>query len=286
MRLATIKADGGSAAAVLDDGAAAVIRDGNGGAAYADVGEVLRAAAEGRERAERTATSGDFDTLDDAQLLRPILEPGAVVCVGLNYGPHILEMGRELPEKPTYFAKLPRALTGPSSDVELPPDSARVDYEGELVVVIGAGGRDIAADDAWAAVAGFTLMNDVSMRDFQYRTLQWFAGKSWEAATPVGPAVVTVDEVGALDERELRVTVNGDERQHARLGDLVFDVPTLIADLSRIVTLRPGDLIATGTPGGVGDGMVPPTYLSDGDVVEVAIDGIGTLSNTFRRRGC
>ncbi|MFN2628395.1 MAG: fumarylacetoacetate hydrolase family protein [Gaiellaceae bacterium] len=283
MRLATIKVDGGSAAVVLDDGAAAVIRDEQGRPAYADVGALLRD-MEGHERAEQTLR-GEF-ALDERRLLRPVLEPGAIVCVGLNYGPHIIEMGRELPAKPTYFAKLARALTDPSSEVELPAGCDRVDYEGELVVVIGAGGRDIPAEEAWAAVAGFTLMNDVSMRDFQYRTLQWFAGKSWEAATPVGPALVSVDEIGALDEHELRVSVNGEQRQRARLGDLVFDVPTLIADLSRIVTLRPGDLIATGTPGGVGDGMDPPSYLGDGDVVEVEIDGIGALSTTFRRGAC
>jgi acylpyruvate hydrolase len=216
-------------------------------------------------------------------VLRPILQPGAVVCVGLNYRPHILEMGRELPEHPTYFSKLPRALTDNDRDVELPPDSARVDYEGELVAVVGQGGRDIPTESAWAAIAGLTLMNDVSMRDYQYRTLQWFAGKSWQESTPVGPAVVTLDELEPLAERELRVEVNGDLRQHARIGDLVFDVPALVSDLSRIIELRPGDLIATGTPGGVGDAMDPQRYLEDGDVVEVMMDGIGSLRNAFRR---
>jgi acylpyruvate hydrolase len=160
-----------------------------------------------------------------------------------------------------------------------------VDYEGELAVVIGSGGRDIPVERAWESVAGLTVMNDVSMRDYQRRTLQWFAGKTFEACTPVGPCVVTLDELGDLGDLgdlELRTTVNGELRQQAAVGDLVFDVPALVADLSSIVTLRAGDIIATGTPGGVGDGMEPKRYLADGDVVEVSIERIGSIRNRFR----
>lgn len=273
MRLATITTGRGTAAALLKDGTAAVIPS------FADVGELLRSGDLARlhELAERR------QPLDPARLLRPVLEPGAVVCVGHNYRSHILELGRELPAHPTFFSKLPRALTDTGSEIELPAASERVDYEGELVVVVGAGGRDIPPEEAWSAVAGLTLMNDVSMRDFQRRTPQWFAGKTWERSTPVGPWVVTPDEMVPLEDRELRVVVNGEVRQRARLGDLLFDVPSLVADLSRIVSLRPGDLIATGTPGGVGDAMEPKRYLADGDVVEVAVNGIGTLRNSFRR---
>jgi acylpyruvate hydrolase len=197
----------------------------------------------------------------------------------MNYRAHILEMGRELPTRPTLFSKLPRALTEPFADVALPRASEQVDYEGELAVVIGTGGRDIPAERALEHVAGLTVLNDVSMRDFQRRTLQWFAGKTWQASTPVGPWIVTLDEVGDLDSRNLTTTVNGEVRQHASLGDLVFDVPTLVADLSAIVDLEPGDIIATGTPGGVGE----PTkrFLAPGDVVEVRIDGIGAIRTTF-----
>ena len=283
MRLATISVDGGSAAAVLDgDHAAAVVRE-ESGVVFADLGALLQAGERGWARALDTSAKAWFEPLEPEQVLRPILQPGAVVCVGLNYRLHILEMGRELPDHPTYFSKLPRALTDPARDVELPHASARVDYEGELVAVVGVGGRDIPTGSAWAAIAGLTLMNDVSMRDFQYRTLQWFAGKSWQECTPVGPILVTPDELEPLAERELRVEVNGQLRQQARVGDLVFDVPALVSDLSRIIELRPGDLIATGTPGGVGDGMDPQEYLADGDVVEVTLDGLGSLRNTFRQ---
>ncbi len=273
MQLATISTGNGTAAVVVAGDSVNRIEG------FADVGALLRAGAAGREAAD--AAAGRPEPLDGVQLLRPVLAPEAVVCVGLNYRRHVLEMGRELPEHPTYFAKLPRALTDPEAPVQLPARSDRVDYEGEVVAVIGAGGRDIAEADAWAAVAGLTLMNDVSMRDYQYRTLQWFAGKSWERSTPVGPVVVTTDELAALETYELRVEVNGELRQRASLGDLIFDVPALVADLSRIVELRPGDLIATGTPGGVGDGMEPPSYLADGDVVVVTVEGIGRLENTF-----
>jgi acylpyruvate hydrolase len=233
------------------------------------------------DAAQRARIDGDGRPFDAEDLLRPILAPEAVVCVGLNYRTHILEMGRELPTEPTLFSKLPRALTDPYADVELPAASDRIDYEAELAAVIGKGGRDIAVEDAWDHVAGLTVLNDVTARDFQRRTIQWFAGKTFQASTPIGPWIVTTDELGDLGERELRLTVNGQERQRAWLDDLVFDVPTLVADLSRIVELQPGDIIATGTPGGVGEPQ--GFFLRDGDIVEVSIDGIGTIRNTFRR---
>ena len=167
----------------------------------------------------------------------------------------------------------------------IPAASSQVDYEGELVAVIGTGGRDIPAEDALDHVAGVTLMNDVTMRDFQYRSLQWFAGKSWRASTPVGPAVVTLDELPNLGELELTTTVNGEVRQRGTIGDLIFGIPALVADISRIVELQPGDLIATGTPGGVGHAMDPPSYLRPGDVVEVAVEGVGALATTFVAAG-
>lgn len=284
MRLATIETSGGeiAAAVVLGDVLARVVRA--DGSSYGDVGELLRAGETGTRDAERALATGSREDLDGVRVLRPVLSPGAIVCVGLNYRTHVLEMGRELPASPTYFSKLARALVDPSDDVELPSASTRIDYEGELVVVIGSGGRNLPEENAWAAVGGLTLMNDVSMRDFQQRTLQWFAGKSWEASTPVGPWMVTPDEVETIDGCELRVTVNDEVRQHARLDDLVFGVPALVADLSRIFELRPGDLIATGTPGGVGEAFDPPRYLEDGDVVEVTVECIGTLRTVFRRR--
>lgn len=286
MRLGTIATERGPAAAVVDGEAFAVVADERGRSAYGDVGALLRDGSTGLERAERAREVGAFEPLDTARLLRPVTTPGAVVCVGLNYRTHVLEMGRPLPEHPTFFAKLARALTDPYADVELPLASRRVDYEGELALVIGAGGRNLSDGDAWDAIAGFTLLNDVTMRDFQTRTLQWFAGKTWQAATPVGPVVVTRDELEPLGEREIRVDVNGEARQRAPFGDLIFDAPALVADLSRIVALEPGDLITTGTPGGVGEAMEPKRYLVDGDVVEVSVDGLGSLRNRFRAVRC
>lgn len=274
MRLATIATEDGTTAAVINGDEALCV---NG---YADVGALLRDpnGLQAARSAEREATVVEL-SLD--RLLRPVLAPGAVVCVGLNYRTHILEMGRELPTHPTLFAKLARALTDPYADVELPGASSKLDYEAELAIVIGRPGRDIARGDAWSHVGGVTILNDVTARDFQRRTIQWFAGKTFQASTPWGPWVVTPDELGDLARREIVLTVNGEERQRSRLGDLVFDVPALIADLSRIVELEAGDVIATGTPGGVGE--PDRRFLRPGDVVEVRVDGIGEIRNTFTR---
>ncbi len=280
MKLVTLNTADGPAAHVLADGSVSpVLRE--DGLPYRDLRDLLEAREDGQRDAQRalTATRVPFDP---AQILRPILEPGAIICVGLNYRTHILEMGRELPAAPTLFSKLPRALTDPGVAIPLPSYSPEIDYEGELAVVIGDGGRDLSLDQAWTAVGGFTIINDVSVRDYQWRTPQWFAGKTGEALTPIGPALVTRQDLEeGFAELELRVEVNGEVRQQALLGDLVFDVQHLVADISRIITLRPGDVIATGTPGGVAGGMKPPRWIKDGDVVEVSIDRIGTLSNTF-----
>jgi acylpyruvate hydrolase len=261
--------------------AGVLVGDGIAGLDYLDVGALLGAGERGVDEARKAAARGADFALADVVLLRPVLSPGAVVCVGHNYRKHVLEMGRGLPDAPTLFSKVPIALTDPYADVTLPLASQSVDYEGELAVVIGRGGRDIPLDDAWEAVAGVTVLNDVSMRDYQRRTIQWFAGKTWEASTPVGPYVVTTDEISDFGSLELKVEVNGEERQHAVLGDLVFDVPTLVSDISRIFTLRPGDIIATGTPGGVGVAREPAIFLGDGDVVEVTITEIGKLRTRF-----
>lgn len=277
MRLLTLKSPAGPVAAVERPEGRRIIQN-QQGQTYPDVGALLRE-NDWRAIAERASRPAAMDW----PVLRPIHEPGATVCVGLNYRRHIQEMGRQMPTVPTLFAKIPRALTDPETTIMLPAASEMVDYEGELTIVIGRGGRNIPAERAWEAVAGLTLLNDVTARDFQKRSLQWFAGKNWERCTPVGPAVVTPDDLPGFGEREIVTRVNGQERQRSPLSDLIFDVPTLVADLSRIITLQPGDLIATGTPGGVGDAMTPPSYLQPGDTVEITIDGIGTLRNRFDR---
>jgi acylpyruvate hydrolase len=286
MPLITLSWNGGTAAAVaVDEGRARIV--GGDEPAYADVGALLRAGDEGLERADDAVNGGGREVRYDAQdLRRPVLSPGAVFCVGLNYRSHLEEMAMELPQAPTIFTKLPRALTDPYAPVRIPAAAAsRLDYEGELAVVIGRRGRDIAPGSGWAHVAGMTVLNDVSMRDYQMRSMQWFAGKSWQGSTPVGPAVVLASEAGSLDEMELTVSLNGEVRQHGRVDDLLFDVDALVCDLSRIVELEPGDIIATGTPGGVGEAMDPKGYIRDGDVVEVSITGVGSVRNQFEVAG-
>jgi acylpyruvate hydrolase len=271
-RLVTLALADGSTVAVRRDGEALHAFRDLVGERYGDVGALLRGGLE---------TASIEEGVVEGSVVRPVLEPGAVACVGINYGAHIAEMRRETPTSPTYFSKLPRALTDPGVPVILPRESPKVDYEGEVAAVIGRRGRRITRESALDHVAGLTLVNDVSMRDFQNRSLQWFAGKSWQACTPVGPEVVTLDELGDLGDLGLTTTVNGEVRQRAVLGDLIFDIPALVADLSQIVELEPGDLIVTGTPGGVGHAMEPPRYLQPGDVVEVSLDGLGTLRTVF-----
>jgi acylpyruvate hydrolase len=251
---------------------------------FSDAGAIVRSMEAGIDAALRAEADGERFGFERSDLRLPVLAPRAVICVGLNYRSHILEMGRELPQDPTLFAKLPRALTAPYADIDLPSVSSQVDYEGELVVVVGKGGRNITVADAGEHIGGYTVMNDVSMRDFQYRSLQWFAGKNFDSSTPVGPWIVTADEIPEVAYAELHVAVNGETRQRATLDDLLFWPHRLISDISHITELQPGDLIATGTPGGVGWGMEPKCFLEDGDVVEVTISGIGTIRNVFREQ--
>jgi acylpyruvate hydrolase len=279
MRLASIDSEPGTFAAALSTAGAHPVLDPTG-KRFRDVGALLASPGNWRESAE-AALARDPETFEDDDLRRPILNPGAVIAVGLNYASHIREMGRELPRAPTLFSMLPRALTDPYAPIELPAAaSERVDYEGELGVVIGAGGRDLSPEQAVDAVAGVLVINDVTMRDYQRRSLQWFAGKTWERSTPVGPWLTTLDDAD-LDNAVLDVTVDGERRQYARIDDLVFGLEQLVADISAIVALRPGDIIATGTPGGVADAMDPPRYLRAGQTCEVSITGLGTLRNTF-----
>jgi acylpyruvate hydrolase len=191
-------------------------------------------------------------------------------------------MGRELPEHPTLFAKFADALVGPADPVALDPASAAVDWEAELAVVIGAPVRRASEAEAQAAIAGFAVLNDVTMRDWQYRGVQWLQGKTFEATTPLGPYLVTPDELpgGTRPELGLLCAVDGDTVQSANTADLVFDPVALVAYVSRIVTLRPGDVIATGTPGGVGHARDPKRYLTDGAVLTTEIQGLGAQRNT------
>jgi 2-keto-4-pentenoate hydratase/2-oxohepta-3-ene-1,7-dioic acid hydratase in catechol pathway len=228
--------------------------------------------------------------LSEVRLLAPIPHPRRnVFAVGRNYRDHAREFNVsgfdassdvDLPDHPMVFTKAPSSVIGPGAPIKTQFDpTSTTDYEGELGVVIGRGGFRLAAETALDHVFGYTVVNDVTARAVQRRHVQWFLGKSPDTFCPMGPCIVTADEMGDLGPQRLRTRVNGEERQDAALADLIFDVPTLLATISEVMTLQPGDIIATGTPSGVGIGFDPPRYLSPGDVVEVEVEGIGVLSN-------
>lgn len=275
MRLATIRTSTGTRAVRVDG-------EDHVDLGVADVGDLL-ALSDWRTRAE--SADGRVPRSAGADLAPVVPRPGKIICVGLNYRQHILEMGRELPQFPTLFAKYAEALVGPHDALELPPESEAVDWEAELAVVVGARVRRADEQQAAAAVAGFTVLNDVTARDWQYRSTQWLQGKTFEATTPIGPVLVTPDELPGGVRPALSMTgeVDGETVQEASTQDLVFDPVALIRYVSTIVTLQPGDIIATGTPGGVGHARTPPRYLSDGSRLVTRIAGIGQLDNTARR---
>ena len=228
--------------------------------------------------------------LEDIKLLAPIPRPGRnILCVGRNYRAHAAEFQRsgvdatatraEVPEFPIIFTKAPSAVIGPGEPVRASLDpTATTDYEGELGVVMGRGGRGINRNDAWGAVFGYTIINDVTARTLQTRHRQWFIGKSLDSFCPMGPCIVVADQTD-ITRAKLVTRVNGEVRQEGLIADLIFDIPTLIETLSATMTLEAGDIIATGTPAGVGIGFDPPKYLAPGDVVSISIDGIGELTN-------
>lgn len=213
-------------------------------------------------------------------VLRPVIpNPSKVLCVGLNYFSHVGETGRDVPEYPVLFSKFGESLIGPFEAIVLPPESQQVDYEAELAVVIGTSGRRISYENAMAHVAGYAVANDVTMRDYQYKTHQWMQGKAWDQSTPLGPWLVTPDEVGDVSQLSISLTLNGVELQSASVGQMMFDVATLISKISEFTTLQVGDVILAGTPGGVGFRRDPQIFLAAGDTVVVEIPGVGSLRN-------
>jgi 2-keto-4-pentenoate hydratase/2-oxohepta-3-ene-1,7-dioic acid hydratase in catechol pathway len=212
----------------------------------------------------------------------PIERPGKVVCVGLNYRDHATETNMPAPERPLLFGKWQTSLIGPGDEIVLPPVSQQVDFEAELGVVIGRGGRAIDADAALEHVAGYICVNDVSARDVQMGDGQWTRGKSFDTFCPVGPELVPASQVGDPQALAIRCRVNGDALQDSSTAEMIFGVADLIAFVSEAITLEPGDLIATGTPAGVGFTRTPPVFLADGDEVTVEIDGLGELTNPVR----
>src|SRR5579864_5001385 len=217
-----------------------------------------------------------------ARLLAPIPRPGKILAIGLNYADHIAESGQPTPEHQTWFSKAATSANGPYASIEVPKASRALDYEAELVAVIGVRGRHIGRDAAPAAVFGFCVGNDVSVRDWQMRTSQWVLGKSFDTHAPFGPWITTSDEVGDPHSLGIRCFVNGEKRQESNTRHLVFDVWAEVEHVSQALTLEPGDLIFTGTPAGVGAAMNPRQFLKAGDRVRVEIDGLGAIENVVR----
>jgi acylpyruvate hydrolase len=271
MKLATVRTEDGLRAVRVEN-------DGYVDIGPGDVGELLR-----REDWQAVAAAADGPVLQvEPSYLAPVVtHPGKIVCVGLNYRTHITEMGRDLPEYPTLFAKYSEALIGPNDVLTLPPESDAVDWEAELVVVVGRSVRRAERAEAEAAIAGYTVLNDVTLRDWQFRTREWLQGKTWEATTPLGPVLVTPDELPA--DAEISCTIDDEVVQKSTINDLLFDAADLVAYVSTMITLNPGDMIATGTTGGVGHARKPPRYLKDGQTVVTRVEGIGELVTRVRR---
>ncbi|MFV0464404.1 MAG: fumarylacetoacetate hydrolase family protein [Nostocoides sp.] len=270
MKFATVRRDATTTAVVIDGDDAI-------GLPYADVGDLL-AHGPAQDQVLPKGPRWDVASLDFAPL---VPRPSKIVCVGLNYRNHIQEMGRDLPEYPTLFAKFADSLIGARDDITLPPETAAFDWEVELAVVIGQQVRRASETEAADAIAGFTILNDITCRDWQFRTREWLQGKSWDATTPVGPYLVTPDEVGGVRPALcVRCEVDGRLMQSDSTDDLLFDPVDLVRYVSTMVRLNPGDLIATGTPGGVGHARKPPIYLTGGEQVVCHIDGLGRLENT------
>ncbi|WP_018297514.1 fumarylacetoacetate hydrolase family protein [Corynebacterium lubricantis] len=270
MRLATIRSQQGTFAARVEAENSAVKIDG-----YANVGDLLQ-----EENWEQIAKDASGDAIEFAQtdLEAVVPAPNKIVCVGLNYANHIKEMGRNLPAVPTLFVKFPDALTGPFDDVLVPEyANAELDWEGELAVVIGKRTRRVKAADANDHIAGYAVMNDYTMRDYQYRTLQWHQGKSFEKTAGFGPWMTTKDDF--TFGGELATYLEGEKMQSTPTDDLVFNPEALVEYISHIYPLDAGDVIVTGTPGGVGHARDPKRYIGDGETVKVEIDGLGYVAN-------
>jgi acylpyruvate hydrolase len=251
------------------------IRDLTASTGLHDVGELL---ASGRTVSE--ADAGELIDPDTVTLRAPLPRPGKIVCVGLNYHDHCREQGIEPPPYPPLFAKFANAIASPGDAITRPRATEKLDLECELAVVIGRRASRIGREEAPAHVFGYTILNDITMRDLQREDHRWLRAKGSDGFAPIGPVVVTADELPDAGSLRLRSSVNGETWQDSSTAEMIFDVPTIVAFVSRTITLEPGDLIATGTPAGVGHFQRPPRYLADGDQLRCEIEGIGVLENT------
>lgn len=278
MRFVTLERGHGPEAGVIAGETVIGLRD----AGFADVLAVIAGGAGALDRVTRwaqTAPAGETLDLASVKLHAPIPRPPKIICIGLNYRDHAAESGLPIPDVPTVFAKFPTAVTGPQHPIVLPRNSTKPDYEAELAFVIGRRGRHIPEEKWREHVFGYTCFNDVSARDFQTATSQWMMGKTFDTFAPFGPAIVTADEIEDPHNLEISLDLNGETMQRSNTREMIFRIPRLIAHLSSVFTLEPGDVIATGTPPGVGFARKPPRWLRHDDVVTVRISGVGVLTN-------
>jgi 2-keto-4-pentenoate hydratase/2-oxohepta-3-ene-1,7-dioic acid hydratase in catechol pathway len=270
MRLVEYATPDGPQAGVLQDGQVYGVRDAPDGGLQALLG-----------RLGSVEQEADGVPLAEVELLPPVARPSKIICIGLNYRAHAEEGGREAPETPAFFAKFVTSLRGSGATVELPRWSDKVDYEAEVAFVIGERCKDVKADDAVGVLAGYTLLNDLSARDYQFKTPQWMPGKAFDGAAPCGPALVTPDEAGPHDAIGIALDLNGERMQESSTADLVHSIPALVEYLSMLMTLEPGDIVATGTPAGVGSLRDPKVWLKPGDEVVVSSPQLGELRTTM-----
>lgn len=245
--------------------------------------DLLALGSDGLRRANDAVRKGSTMDPANVELLAPVPNPSKVICIGLNYSDHAAESGQPIPSEPVVFCKFPTAVAAHGATIALPPVSSKVDYEAELVVVVGQGGRNIPQQQALAHVAGYCCGHDVSARDWQLQKPggQWLLGKSFDGFAPFGPELVTPDEVGDAGDLRISLRLNGQTMQDSTTRQLIFSIDRLIEYVSSVCTLLPGDVIFTGTPPGVGGARKPPVYLKPGDETEVVIEKIGTLRNRF-----
>jgi 2-keto-4-pentenoate hydratase/2-oxohepta-3-ene-1,7-dioic acid hydratase in catechol pathway len=251
-------------------------------AGFADMLAVLASGVEGRAKIENFVSNPPSNAvfpIAAVRLLAPIPRPPKLICIGLNYRDHAAETRQEIPKVPTIFAKFSNVVIGPGESIVLPKISAKPDYEAEFMFVIGTGGRHIAAENWQRHVFGYTVFNDVSARDLQIVTSQWMIGKTFDTFAPMGPYLVSADEIADPHSLDISLSIGSEVLQHSNTRELIFKIPELVAYLSSVVTLEPGDVVATGTPGGVGFMRKPPRYLRPGDEVVVSIEGVGELRN-------
>jgi 2-keto-4-pentenoate hydratase/2-oxohepta-3-ene-1,7-dioic acid hydratase in catechol pathway len=228
----------------------------------------------------RSALKGLLSPIENARLRPPLLRPEKIICVGRNYAAHARERGDDIPTQPIFFLKSLNTLCGPGDPIQLPPNSSQVDYEAELAVVIGKRGKQIPEGRAYEHIAGYTVLNDVTARDMQSADQQWFRGKSCDTFAPLGPWLVTTDEIPDPHSLRISLTLNGQTMQDSTTRNMIFSIPFLVSYLSQSLTLEPGDILSTGTPEGIGGSRTPPVFLKSGDTVSVTVEKIGTLTNT------